>query len=41
MQKINEFIKNNPNYELIDQHIILPQDKGFDGFYMAKLRKGV
>lgn len=29
------------DYELLEQRAILPQDEGFDGFFMAKLRRKV
>lgn len=38
-QQVEEFLKNNKNYELIEQQIILPQDRGFDGFFIAKIKK--
>ncbi|MDX1949599.1 MAG: methyltransferase domain-containing protein [Rickettsiales bacterium] len=38
--QIEKFLENNKDkFEFISDKKILPQDKGFDGFYIAKLRK--
>lgn len=38
-RQIAAFLERQPGYELIDQKTLLPQDFGFDGFFMAKLRR--
>jgi len=38
-KQIEQFLENNKNFKFIEDHKILPQDKGFDGFYMAKLSR--
>ncbi len=37
--QIQAFLKRNDQFELIEEKTLWPQDFGFDGFYMAKLRK--
>lgn len=38
-QQVDQFLANHPEFELEEDRTILPQDEGFDGFYMARLRK--
>ncbi len=40
-QQVEAFLASDPgkDFTLEDQRIILPQDEGFDGFYMARLAK--
>lgn len=37
-QQVNQFLTNNPHFELIKDKTILPSE-GFDGFYMALLKR--
>lgn len=37
--QVKKFLDKNKNYELIEERNIFPQDKGFDGFYVAKMVK--
>ncbi len=37
--QITAFLANHPDFELVEEQQILPQDYGTDGFYMAKLRR--
>ncbi len=37
--QIQHFIQKYPNYELIEEKTIFPQDYNSDGFYMAKLKR--
>lgn len=37
--QVDQFLANHPEFELEEDRTILPQDEGFDGFYMARLRK--
>lgn len=37
--QVAEFLKNHKDFELKDQRSILPQDEGFDGFFMALLER--
>lgn len=40
--QVQSFLKRHPEYELVEERRILPQEVGTDGFYMAKLcRLGV
>lgn len=36
-KQIQQFLAENPNFELIEEKKILPSQSGFDGFYMVKL----
>ncbi len=36
---VEKFLKNNENFELIKEEQFLQDDKGLDGFYIAKLRR--
>lgn len=38
-QQVDTFLANNPNFELIEDKLLLPHESGFDGFYMAKMRR--
>lgn len=38
-EQVQAFLKRNEEFELIEEKSLLPQDFGFDGFYMAKLRR--
>jgi len=35
--QVATFLKNNPNYKLEEEKIVLPSESGFDGFYMARI----
>lgn len=37
--QIKHFLSKNPEYELIEERTIFPQDYNSDGFYMAKLKR--
>ena len=37
--QVKHFVINHPQFTLIEEHQILPQDYGTDGFYMAKLQR--
>ncbi len=37
--QIEKFLENNTEFELVTEKKILPQDKGFDGFYCAVMKK--
>ncbi len=37
--QVEKFLKANANFELIDEKTLYPSAFGFDGFYMARLRK--
>ena len=39
-KQIAKFIENHPNYQLIEEKVILPYEYNSDGFYIAKLKKG-
>lgn len=36
--QVKIFLANNPNFELLEDRLMMPSE-GFDGFYMAKLKK--
>ncbi len=38
-KQVESFLARNSNYELLEQKRISPSETGFDGFYMAKMRK--
>jgi len=39
-EQVQRFLKDKGNsFELEEERILLPQDEGFDGFYMARLRR--
>jgi len=37
--QVQKFLESNPEFELEEQKSILPSTSGFDGFYMARLRR--
>ena len=37
--QVQAFLERNNQFELIEEKTLLPQDFGFDGFYMAKMRR--
>ncbi len=37
--QVDEFLKEFPEFTKIDEKVILPNETGFDGFYMAKLKR--
>lgn len=39
-QQIQQFLSEHPNYALESEKTVYASDKGFDGFYMARLVKG-
>lgn len=38
-RQVDAFLAAHPEFSLSDERVILPQDEGFDGFYMARLHK--
>ncbi|MGI6752403.1 MAG: 16S rRNA (cytosine(967)-C(5))-methyltransferase RsmB [Anaerovoracaceae bacterium] len=36
---VEEFLRENANFEMIEEHKLLPHQQGTDGFYIAKMRK--
>ncbi len=38
-KQVEGFLSTHPRWELLEQTTRLPQDSGFDGFYMAKLKR--
>jgi 16S rRNA (cytosine967-C5)-methyltransferase len=38
-QQVETFLQHNSSFEMVKQEIISPNDSGFDGFYMALLKK--
>ncbi len=38
-EQIRAFLQRNNQYELLEEKSISPAQSGFDGFYMAKLKK--
>ena len=38
-EQIAKFLENHPNFTLEKERALLSSEKGFDGFYMARLRK--
>lgn len=38
-QQIQLFLETNQQFKLDAEQIILPSQSGFDGFYMARLKK--
>ncbi|MBN8653569.1 MAG: RsmB/NOP family class I SAM-dependent RNA methyltransferase [Cytophagales bacterium] len=36
--QVQQFLKSHSNFELLDQHVVRPSE-GFDGFYMARIKK--
>ena len=39
-QQVQDFLATNKEFTLLKEQQILPQDNGFDGFYMALIQKG-
>jgi 16S rRNA (cytosine967-C5)-methyltransferase len=37
--QVREFLRGHPGWELLEEKSYLPHETGFDGFYMARLRK--
>lgn len=37
-QQVDRFLETHPDFELEEDRSILPQDEGYDGFYMARFR---
>ncbi len=37
--QVDEFLNEFPEFTKIDEKVILPNETGFDGFYMAKLKR--
>jgi 16S rRNA (cytosine967-C5)-methyltransferase len=37
--QVKAFLKDNTNFSLLEEKIILPSISGFDGFYMALIEK--
>ena len=40
-EQVQAFLQKNDNFTLVKEKQILPQDNGFDGFYMALIEKNV
>lgn len=38
-QQVKLFLQQNPHFELMEEHNLLPHETGFDGFYVALLRR--
>ncbi|WP_133407237.1 RsmB/NOP family class I SAM-dependent RNA methyltransferase [Parashewanella tropica] len=38
-QQVDKFLANNPHFEFIEDENITPANTGFDGFYLAKLKR--
>lgn len=38
-EQIQRFLSDNPDFQLIEEKHLTPHKNGFDGFYMAKLKK--
>lgn len=39
-EQVQQFLKDNPDFKLIEEKHLTPHKNGFDGFYMAKLKRG-
>lgn len=37
--QVKNFLNENPDFELVEEKIVLPSESHFDGFYMAKLKR--
>lgn len=37
--QVEAFLKDHPDYELLEQKTLLPSETGFDGFYMARIKR--
>lgn len=38
-KQVATFLENDPSFTLVEEQHLMPSDSGFDGFYMAKLKK--
>ncbi len=38
-EQVQAFLNRNDNFELVDEKTLLPQTFGYDGFYMAKMKR--
>lgn len=38
--QVKQFLADNPDFKLIEEKHLTPHKNGFDGFYMAKLKRG-
>ena len=38
-EQVNYFLGKNPQFELLDEQNVFPSESGFDGFYMAKMKR--
>ena len=39
-EQVKKFLGDNPDFQLIEEKHLTPHKNGFDGFYMAKLKRG-
>lgn len=39
-EQVQKFLSDNPDFKLIEEKHLTPHKNGFDGFYMAKLKRG-
>jgi len=37
--QVQAFLSTNTNYELEEERVVLPSESGFDGFYMARIKR--
>lgn len=37
--QVRQFLSEHPNFELEEEKVVLPSESGFDGFYMARLKR--
>lgn len=37
--QVEAFLKANANYQLEEERVVLPSESGFDGFYMARIKR--
>jgi 16S rRNA (cytosine967-C5)-methyltransferase len=37
--QVDAFLAKHANYELEDARVVLPSESGFDGFFMARLKR--
>jgi 16S rRNA (cytosine967-C5)-methyltransferase len=37
--QVQAFLSTNANYELEEERVVLPSESGFDGFYMARIKR--
>jgi 16S rRNA (cytosine967-C5)-methyltransferase len=38
-EQVTQFLSDNPDFQLIEEKHLTPHKNGFDGFYMAKLKR--